>query len=134
MSNLVNHTVEAIDAILSKAARARPLQLCDSEFAERGGSLRVARVLPDQGVNAANEEDQKSSQALRKLELDDEDTKFRLVSNRAGSLDALQFADMGHKRSVPVPEGHVEVRLFALGVNFQDVAVALGLVPGDPVI
>ena len=51
----------------------------------------------------------------------------RLVAGESRTLDALTWRDAGTARP---GEGEIRVRVFAAGINFRDVLIALGMYPG----
>jgi acyl transferase domain-containing protein/acyl carrier protein len=51
---------------------------------------------------------------------------FRLATTKPGTFDTLEFHVMSRRRPA---RGEVEIRLLALGLNFRDVLVALGMLP-----
>ncbi|WP_234887195.1 type I polyketide synthase [Mycobacterium tuberculosis] len=61
------------------------------------------------------------------LQLPDTNSGWRLVAGGAGTLEDLTLASCPAKELAP---GQVRIEVRALGVNFRDVLVALGIYPG----
>ncbi|KAH9226001.1 hypothetical protein K456DRAFT_1755087 [Colletotrichum gloeosporioides 23] len=99
----------------------------ETEFAERNGVLYVHRVVQDLRVNEFKRAEQEGSEpVLGKLH----ETKaaVQLRSERVGTFQSLTWNET-NVAEVPFEEGTVEFEVFAVGVNFKDVAVAMGIVP-----
>ncbi|KAB2572374.1 Reducing polyketide synthase rdc5 [Lasiodiplodia theobromae] len=101
----------------------------EHEYCERGGVVYANRILPDAGVNDFKDHEEVGSglaPVMRRLR--DLNVTARLRAERIGTLDALTFAEVAREEA-PVAEGKVEVEIFAVGLNFKDVAVSMGIVP-----
>ena len=123
-------TVSAIDDILrhlGKAAAKKQTTGIENEFVERGGVIHVSRVQPDDVVNVAEKAVAHGAE-LVEGELHDFQTTVRLQCERVGTIDSLQYTEVS-ATELPVPDGSVEVELFAAGLNFKDVAITMGIVP-----
>ncbi|KAI0188556.1 putative polyketide synthase [Astrocystis sublimbata] len=85
------------------------------EFAEREGLLYIHRLVPDLQVNEFKRQEAEGAepvpQSLR------ENPRPSLTWNETNTSE------------VPVQDGRVEVEIMAVGVNFKDVAVTMGIVP-----
>ena len=123
-------TTWAIDSVLQSIRdndKSSPKEALETEFTERNGVLYVHRVMPDAKVNEFKRAEKEGSDTeVRNLR----DTKaaVQLRSERVGTFQSLTWNETAVDE-VPVEEGRVEVEVFAVGVNFKDVAVAMGIVP-----
>lgn len=52
----------------------------------------------------------------------------RLLAEALGILDSLCYSEVSHGE-LPMLENHIEVDIEAAGLNFEDVAVTMGIVP-----
>ncbi|KAJ6443718.1 Polyketide synthase [Purpureocillium lavendulum] len=123
-------TVAAIDGILTylgKVGGKRQTTGIENEFVERQGVVHVSRVQPDAAVNVV-EKAQIYGAELIEGKLHDFQTTVRLQCERVGTIDSLQYTEVS-ATELPVPDGSVEVELYAAGLNFKDVAITMGIVP-----
>ncbi|EKG12982.1 Beta-ketoacyl synthase [Macrophomina phaseolina MS6] len=118
-------TPSAIVDVLATLRNPKPKSASDSEFFLRAGLLHVNRIVPDGPVNAAKDG---SSAAPVRTRLHDARSIVRLRAERLGTFDALQWSAVAPP-DAPPPPGHVEIELFAAGLNFKDIAVTMGIVP-----
>lgn len=125
-------TIAAINSVLgyygSSAAKEQSRGL-ENEFVERQGVIHVSRVHPDDAINTAEKAVIHGAE-LVEGELHDFPTTVRLQCERVGTIDSLQYAEVSAKE-LRVPDGSVEVEIFAAGLNFKDVAITMGIIPGD---
>ncbi|PNY20705.1 Polyketide synthase [Tolypocladium capitatum] len=123
-------TIAAIDGILSylgKVSAKRQTTGIENEFVERQGVIHVSRVQPDDAVNVVEKAEAHGAE-LVEGELHDFPTTVRLQCERVGTIDSLQYTEVS-ATELPVPDGSVEVELYAAGLNFKDVAITMGIVP-----
>ncbi|KAI3555024.1 beta-ketoacyl synthase domain-containing protein [Colletotrichum abscissum] len=123
-------TVSAINDILEHLGRAvhrRQTTGIENEFVERQGVIHISRVQPNEAVNVV-EKALAHGAELVEGELHEFNTTVRLQCERVGTIDSLQYTEVA-ATELPVPDGSVEVELFAAGLNFKDVAVTMGIVP-----
>ncbi|KAI1084605.1 KR domain-containing protein [Whalleya microplaca] len=99
----------------------------DSEFTQRGGVINISRILPDSPLNKVNEEET-IGKPLEMIPFQTTQGTIKLRAERVGNLDSLQFTEISVE-SLPLPEDWVEIDVITSGVNFKDVASAIGLVP-----
>ncbi|KAF4818673.1 Highly reducing polyketide synthase [Colletotrichum tropicale] len=129
-SNVGPNTAWAIKSILETTRHSGTPSvkgIVETEFTEQNGVLYVHRVVPDLRVNEFKRAEQEGSEpVLGKLH----ETKaaVQLRSERVGTFQSLTWNEKDIAE-VPVEEGTIEVEVFAVGVNFKDVAVAMGIVP-----
>ncbi|RYP67662.1 hypothetical protein DL771_007129 [Monosporascus sp. 5C6A] len=123
-------TLAAIDDVLKhlgKASTKNQTTGIENEFVERGGVIHVSRVQPDNAINVVEKAATHGAE-LVEGELHDFQATVRLQCERVGTIDSLQYTEVS-VTELPVPDGSVEVELFAAGLNFKDVAVTMGIVP-----
>lgn len=123
-------TVAAIDRVLGEF-HAPFLTSSECEYVERCGLLHVSRIWRDEAINRANSEDSSVGRAPVMTDLHACKATVRLASEKLGALDSLAFVEVGDGQPPVLGPDEVEVEIFASGCNFKDVAVAMGIVPGD---
>ncbi|KAF4452204.1 Acyl transferase/acyl hydrolase/lysophospholipase [Fusarium austroafricanum] len=101
----------------------------DSEFVDRDGFLFTSRLLPDTNLTK-EQSDEISDLDTEQVDLHTSSDCIRLRVERLGNLDSLHYGEV-HSEPLPLEEGHIEVELVAAGLNYKDVVVALGIVPGN---
>ncbi|KAJ5687268.1 hypothetical protein N7536_009887 [Penicillium majusculum] len=122
-------TVTAIDACLTLMAEPQPKQLIESEFVERGGVLHVSRILPDTTLTGLQDEDP-SARKTESVNLHANNARVRLSAERLGNIDSVHYWELPVD-SLTLAAGFVEVEIFAAGMNYKDVVVTMGIVPGN---
>ncbi|KAM4059510.1 KR domain-containing protein [Hirsutella rhossiliensis] len=121
-------TAWAIDAVLGYLSAKKPDEAAtETEFVERGGILYVHRLVPDAKVNRFNQDDREGAEPVVKS-LRDTETAVQLRAERLGTFQSLMWCETDVE-AVPVESAKVEVEVAAVGVNFKDVAVTMGIVP-----
>lgn len=118
-------TPPAIVDVLATLRHPKPKTAAESEFFQRAGLIHVNRITPDGPVNAAKDGALDEPAPAR---LHDAQSIVRLRAERLGTFDALRWSAVS-PANAPVAPGHVEIELFAAGLNFKDIAVAMGIVP-----
>ncbi|KAK2740618.1 polyketide synthase, partial [Colletotrichum kahawae] len=129
-SNIGPNTAWAIKSILETirdSGTSGVKGAIETEFTERNGVLYVHRVVPDLGVNEFKRAEQEGSEPVLGR-LHESKAAVQLRSERVGTFQSLTWNETDVSE-VPVEEGTIEVDVFAVGVNFKDVAVAMGIVP-----
>ncbi|KAL3290693.1 Acyl transferase/acyl hydrolase/lysophospholipase [Colletotrichum asianum] len=99
----------------------------DSEFVLRNDLIYIQRVLPDHIIN----DDIKQKNAGRNVEsrnLHAFPARVRLQCERIGSIDSLVYTEVDAAESA-LGDNHVEVEIYAAGVNFKDLATVTGIIP-----
>jgi len=102
----------------------------EPEYMQKNGKLHISRVIPAPSLNRSM-----SAQISRKVP---ETQKFGADPKRAlhltidtvGLLDSLHFVDDHRIQEMLAPED-VEIKVEAAGLNFKDVMIALGQIPGN---
>lgn len=116
-------TIPTIDKVLRHITEKTPLT--DHEFVEREGIVYISRVLPNGAVNNMSHE-RSHGRDFAEVDLHAHPSTVRLVAERLGTLESLQFNEIGE---LPLASGSVEVELEAAGLNFKDLAITMGIVP-----
>lgn len=100
----------------------------ETEYMECNGLLYVQRLMPDRPVNAFKRAEVEGLEPVP--------TDFRVTSaqlqihaERLGTLQSLMWNETGVYDEDPLEDGHIEVAVKAVGVNFKDVATTMGIVP-----
>ncbi|KAI1083471.1 PKSKA1 [Whalleya microplaca] len=101
----------------------------DYEFVERAGVVHISRLLPDPKLNQL-QSSEVSARNTETVSLHDCDTLLRLQCERLGSMDAINFSEAAPE-PVPLKDGELEVEIYAAGLNYKDVVITMGIVPGD---
>jgi hypothetical protein len=89
----------------------------ENEFVERRGVIHVSRILPDDLINRAKDEDISGAEPQLQS-LHDRDSSVRLRCERLGNIDSLHFAEVS-ATELPLKDDCVEVEIFAAGLNFK---------------
>ncbi|KAL9616663.1 MAG: hypothetical protein Q9160_008486 [Pyrenula sp. 1 TL-2023] len=123
------HTVPAINTILESLQTSTFRETGDYEYVERRGQIFISRVSPDYALTTfAKAEEEGATPVTGSLH--DNDSRIRLFCERVGDLDSLKYREIG-----PVPaelqSGEVEIEIAAAGLNFKDIAISTGLIPGN---
>ncbi|KAK8066217.1 PKS-like enzyme [Apiospora hydei] len=121
-------TLQAIlQVIQSIASREKPKLYSENEYVERGGIIYISRLLPHHAVNQAETQLVKGLPETE-VDLHEAETTIRLQCERIGTLEELRFCEVA-SAALPLEANRVEVEIFAAGLNFKDIAVAMGIVP-----
>ncbi|RYP43908.1 hypothetical protein DL768_009576 [Monosporascus sp. mg162] len=128
-SSLGMGTVMAINQILHLLTNVKDSPMGDTEFIERGGVLHIGRIVPDRLMNDQEMMNVQGPEA-KDLPLFNHESCVRLTSDRLGTLESLRYTEIT-KGDIPLLEGEVEVDIHSVSLNFKDLAVTMGLVPGN---
>ncbi|MCJ1449246.1 MAG: hypothetical protein MMC23_009766 [Stictis urceolatum] len=104
--------------------------LSETEYLERDGIIHVSRIMPDVHVNNFKAFENGETQLTRDNSFHDSEMLVRLQAEKLGNLQSLVWSE-AHTGAVSVQEGWVEIEIMAAGVNFKDVVVIMGILPGD---
>ena len=100
----------------------------DREFALKDGILHIPRLVHDNVTNhSLTRETHAESKYLQSFY--QEGRPLRLTITNPGFLDTLSFIDDDRLAS-PLPDDEIEIEVKASGLNFKDVILALGQLPG----
>ena len=123
------HTIPTVHSVLEFLSTSRFEKTGDHEFVERRGMIYISRVLLDDAINNFVKAEKEGAE-LVKRSFHDTDSQIRLFCERIGSMDSLNFNE------VTVIESHlqaneIEIEIAAAGLNFKDIAISTGLIPGN---
>ena len=121
-------SLNAIDKALRYLASSENLTRVDSEFVERDGMYHISRVIADKPINQAEKESQEGAELRHDIIYGHKST-IRLISERPGTLDTLAYCEVPDMP--PLEDDEVEVEVHAAGMNFKDLASAMGFVPAN---
>ena len=101
----------------------------DRELAVKGGAVHISRLVHDSNMNHnMTRETNAGSTYLQPFYQDGR--PLRLTITNPGFLDTLSFAT-DERLASPLPEDSIEIEVKASGLNFKDVILALGQLPGN---
>ena len=121
-------SLQAINKALRHLVSSNNLARVDSEFVERDGLYHISRVTADKPINQAEKESQEGPE-LRHDIIHGHKSTIRLISERPGTLDTLVYSEIPDMP--PLKDDEVEVDVHAAGMNFKDLANAMGFVPAN---
>nr|BAM77409.1 polyketide synthase [Talaromyces purpureogenus] len=130
-----NATIDAISACLKKVQDIISKKAVDSraatdyDFVERGGVISISRVYTDSDLTT-RQNDEPSARRTEMADLHACETLVQLRCERLGNLDAVHFGEVDAE-PIPLSDGMVEVEIYAAGLNYKDVVVTMGIIPGD---
>ncbi|KAF2967866.1 hypothetical protein GQX73_g5699 [Xylaria multiplex] len=101
----------------------------DYEFVERGGIVHTSRLLNDAKLIGL-QNDELSARKTEMVDIRDCKTTVQLRCERLGNLDAIHFHEAAPE-PVVLTDGFLEVEILTAGLNYKDVVVSMGIVPGD---
>ncbi|TGJ81907.1 hypothetical protein E0Z10_g6842 [Xylaria hypoxylon] len=104
-------------------------ELVDYEFVERGGIVYTSRLLKDTKLMQLKS-DELSSRKTETMNIRDCETTIQLRCERLGNLDTICFHETAPE-PVVLKDGLLEVEILTAGLNYKDVVVSMGIVPGD---
>ena len=121
---------ETIAEVFSRAFGRESTQAAEMEYMERSGNLYVPRLTPAVGLDnfihrnantgVASAYPQSFVQGSRPM---------RLTIERPGSLDSMYFVD-DTQIIAPIGNDEIEIEVKAISLNFKDVVMAMGQLPG----
>ncbi|TDZ40460.1 Highly reducing polyketide synthase [Colletotrichum spinosum] len=106
-----------------------PKSQLESESVERGGVVQVSRLLPDWELTRLQGH-HPSDRKTDVLDIRASGAIINMGAERLGDMDSIHFHEVTAE-PLPLEEGHVEVEDYAAGLNYKDVVVTMGIVPGD---
>lgn len=101
----------------------------ETEYMERNGMLHVQRIMPDAAVNDFRHAEEEGLEPVVK-EFHGAEAQVQLRAESLGALQSLMWCETGVDETPP-DAGVVEVEVMAVGVNFKDVAITMGIVPDN---
>ncbi|EFQ35393.1 beta-ketoacyl synthase domain-containing protein [Colletotrichum graminicola] len=121
------HGMEAaLDKVLRLLAQGA---MTESEVMEREGILHIQRVVPDVLVNEFKRAETEGMPVVSKS-FHGNEVQVQLRAERLGTLEGLTWCET-ESQEPSILEDHIEVEIMAVGVNFKDVAVTMGVVPDN---
>ena len=121
-------SLQAIHKALRHLVSSSDLARGDSEFVERDGMYHISRVIADKSINQAVKESQEGAELCQGI-IQGHKSTIRLISERPGTLDTLVYSEI--LDLPPLEDDEVEVEVHAAGMNFKDLASAMGFVPAN---
>ncbi|KAK1579370.1 reducing type I polyketide synthase [Colletotrichum navitas] len=122
-------TGAAIVTCLGYLLQAELQDQLESEFVERGGVIHVSRLLPDWEITKLQGH-HPSDRKTEVLDIHASQTIINMGAERLGDLDSIHYHELTAE-PLPLEDGYVEVEVYAAGLNYKDVVVTMGIVPGD---
>ncbi|KAL8910070.1 MAG: hypothetical protein Q9171_004624 [Xanthocarpia ochracea] len=119
-------TAQAIEQVLGLLKHNATVE---TEYMERNGVLRVSRIMPDTSLNAFRNAEEDGLEPIVKG-FHETEAQVQLRAERLGTLQSLQWCET-KVCETPLAAGNIEVEVMAVGVNFKDVAITMGIVPDD---
>lgn len=116
----------AVDKVLGLLSQGT---MTESEIMEREGILHIQRVVPDVPVNEFKRAEAEGLAVVPKS-FHGNEVQVQLRAERLGTLEGLTWCETEVEQPT-VLEDHIEVEVMAVGVNFKDVAVTMGVVPDN---
>lgn len=123
------NTVLATHSILERLQVSKVKKTQDYEFVERGGTIYVSRILPDVTLNLFCEDEREGAKLVERP-FYSTTSQIRLCCEQVGNLDSLKFHEVDSKE-LCLKDDEVEVEIAAAGLNFKDIAISSGLIPGN---
>ncbi|RYN77143.1 Compactin diketide synthase [Alternaria tenuissima] len=103
----------------------------ESEYAVKNGLIHIPRVVPQKSVNHTLAERAKLPDKLTfTLGQADLKPRIKLTIQQPGLLDTLYYTEVPAP-STELQSGEIEIEVAAASLNFRDVMISLGQVPGD---
>ncbi|KAE9566523.1 Fumagillin dodecapentaenoate synthase [Colletotrichum fructicola] len=122
-------TGAAIVSCLDILSQPDPKDQLESEFVERGGVVHVSRLLPDWEITRLQGH-HPSDRKTEVLDIHASDTIINMGAERLGDMDSIHYHEVTAEPQ-PLEDDYVEVEVHAAGLNYKDVVVTMGIVPGD---
>ncbi|ROW10618.1 hypothetical protein VMCG_01994 [Cytospora schulzeri] len=122
-------TGAAIVSCLDFLRQPEPKDQLESEFVERGGVVQVSRLLPDWEITKLQGH-HPSDRKTEVMDIHASETIINMGAERLGDVDSIHYHELTAE-PFPLEEGYVEVEVYAAGLNYKDVVVTMGIVPGD---
>ncbi|KAK9445239.1 Beta-ketoacyl synthase [Metarhizium brunneum] len=127
-SNDSHASFGAIDRALKHVSKLSEVSKVDSEFVERKGVFYTSRVVSDEAVNKLEHDSQHGADKVKDI-IGGHQSTIRLISDRTGTLDTLTYTEIPDMP--PLKDDEVEIEVRAAGMNFKDLANAMGFVPAN---
>ncbi|KAI9729807.1 MAG: hypothetical protein M1818_008385 [Claussenomyces sp. TS43310] len=122
-------TANAIASCLDLLRQPESEIKIENEFVERGGILQISRLVPDWALTKLQGH-HPTDRKTEDVDLHASDTTIQLGAERLGDLDSIHYHEISPEPT-PLQDGYVEIEVYAAGLNYKDVVVTMGIVPGD---
>ena len=121
---------EMIATVFNRVFITDSSQVLEMEYSERSGSLCVPRLIPDKPLNdfVRHNRGRVDAKPYPQLFLH-RGRKLKMIIARPGSLDSMHFVDDDSPNNVLAVDD-IEIEVKAIGLNFKDVVIAMGQLPG----
>lgn len=117
-SSFSSESFEAINTILLSLPTCVPGNNgIENEYCERGGIIRISRLLPDDAMNQA-ERDSSVGAALQSKLFHGTTGCIRMQCERLGAIDSLHYSEVS-TTDLPLDDDFVEVEIYAAGLNYK---------------
>ncbi|KAL8647288.1 MAG: hypothetical protein Q9210_005646 [Variospora velana] len=101
----------------------------ETEYMERKCVLHIARIMLDVPWNDFRHAEEEGLEPIVKG-FHETEAQVQLRAERLGTLQSLMWCET-ESCEPPLGTGNIEVEVMAVGVNFQEVAISMGIVPDD---
>ncbi|KAL2059966.1 hypothetical protein VTL71DRAFT_10121, partial [Oculimacula yallundae] len=128
----IEETTDCVDTItrVLRSSMSHPDSWNESEFTQKDGVIQIARIAP-MGHLTKTIAARSGQKELETYTLGQQPKPhFNVTIASPGLLDTLYFAEDSNG-SDPLKQGDVEIEIKATSVNFKDVMIALGQIPGN---
>ncbi|EMR67052.1 putative polyketide synthase protein [Eutypa lata UCREL1] len=117
---------EAIETVMKVFHLQEAPHNSDFEFAQRDGALHVLRVCPDETLSGLLKLEQSVKDLLTPQPIKQLGRPLKLELKSTGELDSFYFDDDVEHHSTPLDDLDVEIEVKAVGLNLQDMTIAVG--------
>lgn len=127
-SQNVASRVDAIARVLGRLSH--PGVPAESEFIEQNGIIHIPRIVPSGQLNDVVRSRTEKPEFQTYMTGQSPKPHFNVTIGTPGLLDTLFYAEEAQP-SAPLKEGDIEIEIKASSLNFKDVMIALGQIPGN---
>lgn len=123
-SSAFQHLPLVVSKLVTKRFLALKYKEDDSDLILDNGDVLIPRALPELRISHSKVLERKETTEMVPFHQDDQPLKLHV--EKPGLLDALTFTNNGGITSNPLEPNEIQIQVFACGVNFKDIFVALG--------
>ena len=123
------HSISTVHAVLEFVHTSTFEKTGDYEYVERCGKIYISRVLPDCAMNSFTKAETEGAELATKS-FYNTNSQIRLFCERVGNFDSLNYNEVNQIEN-HLRENEVEIEIAAAGLNFKDIAISTGLIPGN---
>ena len=102
----------------------------ETEYMERDGILHIQRLMPDEPVNQFRRREEEGPEPVVQG-FHATGVQVQLRAERLGTLNSLMWCETEASAPAALAPQTIEVEVLAVGVNFKDVAITMGIVPDN---